>query len=289
MAGIPGFEEVPTLTLQILVIISAILQTILFCYHFGVHEAGLKSKWWIDLLALALCIFFIVAIVITSIGYEWCIIDLTIHSFENIGLQYIIYYIGAFMLLLGNILFIWIEIHLKKGYQSPWYNNDISFGRIDVNVIDLTVNTVNEDSGDEDEVEKQLDCNNDADDGSDETEEKLLVKTGPFKYCRHPIILIMLCWEFGYGLSTGAWFEFLAFVAFVSVELIHINTIEKSLLHKYGKDYYQYMENKNAFIPGICGRYCCELGVYRNSCVCLCLFNENKQMEINHNKHVLLN
>ena len=273
MAGIPGFNEVPTLPLQILVIISAIIQTVLFIYHFCVNEAKLKSKPWLDILATILCIFFIVSIVITSIGYEWCIIDLTIDSFKDINLQYLIYYIGTFMLLLGNGLFIWLEMHLKKGHQSPWYNNDIALNKIDVNIVNLTV------AGD---------SNNDDNDDNIDDNNKILVTTGPFKHCRHPIIMIMLCWEFGYGLATGAWFEFIAFISFVSVELFHISTIEKSLLLKYGDAYYQYMQNKNAFFPGFVGRYLCEMGVYTNSCVCLCLFNQNLR-HIDQKEEVLLN
>ena len=256
MTGI--IEGPPTLGLQIVVLISGVIQVALFIYHFAVHESKLKAKTWLDILATILIIFFIIAIVLTSMGYKWCIIDLTIYSFEDAGIKHLIYYIGAFMLLLGNILFVWLEVHLRKGLNSPWYNNDISLSKIDVNIVDLTI----------------IDNTNEYEQEEDE-DNRILVETGPYKYCRHPTIIIMLFWEFGYGLGTGAWFEFLAFIAFLSVELVHIKTIEKSLLLKYGDSYYQYMQNKNAFFPGFMGKYFCEMGVYINSCICLCLFNQN--------------
>eukprot|EP01084_Bolivina_argentea_P085668 154854_1 len=275
--SIAGFDEVPTFALQILVIISAVIQTVLFCYHFRVHEWNAKNEWWIDLIGVILLIFFVTAIVITSIGYSWTIIDLTIHSFENAHLQYIIYYIGTSLLFIGNALFIWVLYYLNKGTQSPWFNNDISLSKIDINVKDLTVKIIKND-----EEKQEVDTVDDKDD-------KLLIQSGPFGYCRHPLIPILLVWEFGYGLATGAWFEFLAFIAFVSIELIHINTIEKSLLLKYGDQYYQYMQDKNAFLPGKCSTMCCEMGVYRNACVCLCMYSQYDTPDVNPKKEALLN
>lgn len=89
------------------------------------------------------------------------------------------------------------------------------------------------------------------------------------------IFAILCSWECGYGLATGAWFEWLAFVAFVAVELLHIVSIEKSLLYHYGKEYYDYMKDKSAFFPCKCGKYLgMEMGLFDQCCICLCRFGD---------------
>eukprot|EP01084_Bolivina_argentea_P154527 269361_1 len=253
MPSVQGFKEVPTYELEIIVAVSAAIQTFIFGYHLSSYDCKYENHKWVDCISLSLLVFFIMAVLITTLGYEWTYIDLKIYAFDNPDAQNIIYYIGICLLYIGNGLFIWLEYHLHFGIQSPWMDNDINMHRINVHIVELKTKIIDVTIKDEKVIGKKL------------------IISGPFQFVRHPIIPIMLCWELGYGLATGAWFEFLAFVSFVSIELFHIISIEKSLLYHYGKEYYEYMKNKNAFCPWICGRIC-EMGLFNQSCICLCKF-----------------
>lgn len=181
MPSVQGFKEVPTYELEWLVAVSAIIQTIIFCYHFSSYDCKYENSKATDLLGFALLIFFILAILITTLGYQWTTVDLKIYAFEDPNYQNLIYYLGICLLYIGNGLFLWIEYHLHFGINSPWLDNEINMHRIilnNQNVVDLKTKEIDDIFKDQKVINHKL------------------LKEGPFKCCRHPIIPIMLRYDY---------------------------------------------------------------------------------------------
>ena len=167
MPPVEGFKEVPTYDLEILVAVSAAIQTVIFGYHFARYDCKYENPVWINMLTLFLLLFFVMAILITTVGYKWTTIDLTIYAFDNADAQNVAYYVGICLLYTGNALFIWLEYHLHAGIQSPWMDNDINMNRIILSmhqIKELKTKPV-----DEQVVNKQL------------------IRSGPFKCCRYTL------------------------------------------------------------------------------------------------------
>ena len=190
---------------------------------------------------------------------------------------------------IGNILFFWFEFYLYKGNQSPIFDNDFQLNNITLNVRDLTIRespqsqrSNNNKNEQKDEAKEEI--NNDSNNNNNNDNEnnasliekvlkrkenavsKILILNGPFKFVRHPYLPIVLIWEFGYLLATGYWFEYISFILFMLLELVHINSIEKTMIFWYGNEYKNYSRNKNAFIPTCCGKYFCEMSIYGYQC-----------------------
>jgi protein-S-isoprenylcysteine O-methyltransferase Ste14 len=77
-----------------------------------------------------------------------------------------------------------------------------------------------------------------------------LVKTGIFKYIRHPAYLGVIISFVGFGLSLNNWLSLFIVSIAVSAVMIHrINIEEKALLEKFGAEYEVYQKSTYRLIP----------------------------------------
>ena len=254
--------------INIILAVSAVIQTVLFVYHYCKHDKTSKLPHIHEGLEIFAFIFFIAAIVVSEINTswnQWMMFDITLDSyFTNIDdkYKYMIEWIGCLCVIIGNITFIWIEYYLDRGIQSPLFLNDISIHNIDINIT----------HADPSKVSLEMIANDDRADLNNKLywKDKQLITKGPYSCCRHPIYLIWAVWEFGYLLCTGHWFEYLSFTTFIFVEALRIDIIDKSLLYKYGQEYVDYViKTPMACFPTCIGEYCCNMSLAH--CMCCCI------------------
>jgi protein-S-isoprenylcysteine O-methyltransferase Ste14 len=81
---------------------------------------------------------------------------------------------------------------------------------------------------------------------------KTLVKTGPYKYIRHPIYTASLIALLGFGLLSANWlFFFIPLAILLTLYIKKIPKEEASLIKNFGKPYKEYMKSTGSLIPKI--------------------------------------
>jgi len=81
---------------------------------------------------------------------------------------------------------------------------------------------------------------------------KKLVKTGPYKYMRHPIYSAAFITIIGFGIFTANWILFLVpLVLFLILYIIRMPKEEKALVNHFGKEYSDYMKQTGRVFPKI--------------------------------------
>ena len=76
-----------------------------------------------------------------------------------------------------------------------------------------------------------------------------LVKTGPYRYVRHPLYSIGTALFLSFALMAGNWFfAVMAVLAFILLA-IRLPNEEAHLIEKFGDEYRQYMATTGAFVP----------------------------------------
>jgi protein-S-isoprenylcysteine O-methyltransferase Ste14 len=79
-----------------------------------------------------------------------------------------------------------------------------------------------------------------------------LIRSGPFKYVRHPSYLGLLIAVLGLGATMVNWLSTIVIlVPHVIVILLRINEEEKALEERFGSEYQQYRKQTKRLIPGI--------------------------------------
>jgi protein-S-isoprenylcysteine O-methyltransferase Ste14 len=79
-----------------------------------------------------------------------------------------------------------------------------------------------------------------------------LVKTGPYRYLRHPSYLGILTMTLGLGIALANWISLLLCLVLPAIGLMRrIQFEEKELEHHFGKQYQDYMKNTWRVIPFI--------------------------------------
>lgn len=79
-----------------------------------------------------------------------------------------------------------------------------------------------------------------------------LIRTGLFKYVRHPSYLGLLIAVFGLGVTMVNWLSTIVIVVpHVIVILLRIKEEEQALQGRFGSDYEQYRKEVSCLIPGI--------------------------------------
>ena len=77
-----------------------------------------------------------------------------------------------------------------------------------------------------------------------------LITTGPFKYCRNPMVLGTICGYFGVVVLTGSISSLILFLLMISVLLAYVKRIEeKELEARFGKEYQEYKKSTPFIIP----------------------------------------
>ncbi len=109
--------------IRLFINISSILQIILFLYLFAAIELKQRSPWKTQCFELFIFAFFIVAMVLSEY-YAWAYVNLEIYKDAHI-----LGWIGVFLCIYGNFLFLWILYYLYNGVQSPMFINRLSMGQ----------------------------------------------------------------------------------------------------------------------------------------------------------------
>lgn len=79
-----------------------------------------------------------------------------------------------------------------------------------------------------------------------------LLKTGLYKYLRHPSYTGALVSFLGLGITLNNWFSLLIiFIPICIVFIVRINTEEKALIDQFGDRYKNYINNTKRLIPFI--------------------------------------
>jgi protein-S-isoprenylcysteine O-methyltransferase Ste14 len=79
-----------------------------------------------------------------------------------------------------------------------------------------------------------------------------LIKTGPYRYIRHPSYLAILIITAGLGIALANWISLLICIVLPSIGLARrINVEEKTLEGHFGNQYRDYKKNTRAIIPFI--------------------------------------
>jgi protein-S-isoprenylcysteine O-methyltransferase Ste14 len=79
-----------------------------------------------------------------------------------------------------------------------------------------------------------------------------IVKSGIYKYIRHPAYLGAIISFVGFGLSLNNWISLLIVSTLVLCVMIHrINIEEQALLDKFGNEYNEYKKNTDRLFPFI--------------------------------------
>ena len=84
------------------------------------------------------------------------------------------------------------------------------------------------------------------------TKSRSLIKTGPYKYIRHPIYTASFIVLIGFFVFTANWM--LAGIPLVILGLFYISKIrreEKELIRNFGKEYQNYMKHTGGLLPKI--------------------------------------
>ena len=86
--------------------------------------------------------------------------------------------------------------------------------------------------------------------GGIEPENELLIKTGPYKYLRHPVYLGMTIAMFGLPIAFESWMGMLAvLIIFLPTEIYRAKLEEKALSKKFGKEWDEYKKNSGFLFP----------------------------------------
>ncbi len=81
---------------------------------------------------------------------------------------------------------------------------------------------------------------------------KKLIKTGPYKYIRHPIYSSAFIIIIGFGIFTSNWIIFLfPFILFLILFVSRMPKEEKSLIKHFGEEYSNYMKVTGRIFPKI--------------------------------------
>ena len=76
-----------------------------------------------------------------------------------------------------------------------------------------------------------------------------LIKTGPYRYIRHPVYLCMLCFELGLSFLFRSWIGLAVMIPIVGGLLVLIRD-EEAVLHKeFGSEWETYYQQSWRFIP----------------------------------------
>lgn len=79
---------------------------------------------------------------------------------------------------------------------------------------------------------------------------KRLIKTGPYKYIRHPIYSAAFITIIGFGILSANWILFIVpFLIFLILYLIRMPKEEKTLVKHFGKEYSDYMKKTGRLTP----------------------------------------
>jgi protein-S-isoprenylcysteine O-methyltransferase Ste14 len=79
-----------------------------------------------------------------------------------------------------------------------------------------------------------------------------MIRTGPYKYVRHPAYLSILCETWGVPLIMNAYFTFLfAVVIYIPITFVRIYYEEKQCLKIFGPDYKAYKREAGSLLPRI--------------------------------------
>jgi protein-S-isoprenylcysteine O-methyltransferase Ste14 len=76
-----------------------------------------------------------------------------------------------------------------------------------------------------------------------------LIRTGPYRYVRHPIYTGLLLALFGTALETGAWRGIIGFALIALAIAYKYRTEERFLESKFGEDYRRYKAEVPALVP----------------------------------------
>lgn len=85
---------------------------------------------------------------------------------------------------------------------------------------------------------------------SDIGKDSRLVKTGPYKYIRHPMYAVILAFTFILILNTFSYIRLASWLILFS-DLLFKLSYEETLLEKHFHDYHSYQKHTKKFIPGI--------------------------------------
>lgn len=78
-----------------------------------------------------------------------------------------------------------------------------------------------------------------------------LVRTGPYKYVRHPIYTALLLLYLGAAIVSGEWHALVGFVLAVIAYLRKIRLEEENLKRAFANEYEEYCRQTRALAPGI--------------------------------------
>ena len=79
-----------------------------------------------------------------------------------------------------------------------------------------------------------------------------LIRTGPYKYIRHPAYTGALLAHLGLGLSFSNWFALgLSSIPFIAVALYRMRVEERALAEAFGSEYVAYSQTSKRLIPGV--------------------------------------
>ena len=82
------------------------------------------------------------------------------------------------------------------------------------------------------------------------TEGHLLVKDGPYRYIRHPLVFCTIIEAFGLALIPNSYYTFLvALFGFMPFMLFRVYLEEKALIEKFGEEYINYKKEVFGFFP----------------------------------------
>ncbi len=77
-----------------------------------------------------------------------------------------------------------------------------------------------------------------------------LIKTGPYSYMRHPLVLYVLIELTGFTLVSNSYYSCLGvLLVFFPVMLLRISLEEQALIDRFGDEYLQYKKEVYALLP----------------------------------------
>jgi protein-S-isoprenylcysteine O-methyltransferase Ste14 len=82
-------------------------------------------------------------------------------------------------------------------------------------------------------------------------EVKFLVKTGPFRFVRHPFYLSLIIICFSTGLLLSSYIVLLAFIVVLVLLINEAKWEEEMLIKQFGDEYRQYQKKTGMFLPRI--------------------------------------
>jgi protein-S-isoprenylcysteine O-methyltransferase Ste14 len=86
--------------------------------------------------------------------------------------------------------------------------------------------------------------------GGIEPENEILIKTGPYKYIRHPVYLGMTIAMLGIPVAFESWIGLLSvLIVFLPSEIYRAKLEEKALSSKFGKEWDEYKRESGFFFP----------------------------------------